>query len=195
MKSTTAFLTAAVLCVTSAGGCSSYLGDNADADMPAYDAGPIVSTLVIAAPGTSLDGYARFLPDEKRNNPSAGDPSYVYLHAGTEAVVITGPDVVTANALLTPSNPSIGLIGATDVSAAGYAVTVNSQVGYRIAIDDFEYEVTLAEVELAQVGQVIQSRFVFSANPMASGVAHDISITAAGAPALSATTPVTVEVR
>jgi len=154
-----------------------------------------VAALVIADPTASLDGYGRFVPDEKRNNPSAGDPSYVYLHAGTEAVVIAGPDVASATGLFTLVNPSIDLIGATEFSADGYTVTVNGQLGYRVAIDDFEYEVTLARIELSEVSQVIQSRFVFSANPTASGVAHDIAITASGAPSLSATAPVTVEVR
>ena len=195
MQSTTAFLTAAVLGVSSVGGCSSYLGIGADADAPASDAGAIATTLLIADPGTSLDGYGRFVPDEKRYNPSAGDPSYVYLHAGTDAVVIAGPDVASAGGLFALMTPSIDLIGATDFSAGGYTVTVNSELGYRVAIADFEYEVTLARVELSEVGQVIQSRFVFGANPTASGVAHDITITAAGAPALSAAAPVTVEVR
>ncbi len=197
MQSTIPLLTAAVLCVSSVGGCSTYLGSGADATAsPAesVDSGS-VAALVIADPTASLDGYGRFVPDEKRNNPSAGDPSYVYLHAGTEAVVIAGPDVASATGLFTLVNPSIDLIGATEFSADGYTVTVNGQLGYRVAIDDFEYEVTLARIELSEVSQVIQSRFVFSANPTASGVAHDIAITASGAPSLSATAPVTVEVR
>ena len=107
--------------------------------------------------------------------------SYVYLHAGTEAVVIAGPDVASASGLFTLMTPNIDLIGATDFSAGRYTVTVNSELGYRVAIADFEYEVTLARVELSEVGQVIQSRFVFGANPTASGVAHDITITATGA--------------
>ena len=197
MQSTIPLLTVAVIVVSSLGGCSSYLGNGADATAPAaesVDSGS-VATLVIADPAVSLDGYGRFVPDEKRNNPSAGDPSYVYLHAGTEAVVIAGPDVASATGLFTLVNPGIALTGAAEFSADGYTVTVNSQLGYRVAIDDFEYEVTLARVELSEVSQVIQSRFVFSANPTASGVAHDVAIIAAGAPALSATAPVTVEVR
>lgn len=192
MQSTIALLTAAVLCAGAAGGCSSYLGEAANA--PADDDGS-VAMLVIADPATSLDGYSRFVPDEKRNNPSAGEPSYVYLHAGTEAVVIDGPDVARADGLFALMNPSIDLVGATDFSADGYTVTANSQLAYRVAIDDFEYEVTLARVELSDTGQAIQSRFIFSANPTASGVAHDIAITAVGVPALSAAQPVTVEVR
>jgi hypothetical protein len=197
MQSTIPLLTTAFLCVSAVGGCSSYLGSGADATASAAespDAGS-VATLVIADPAASLDGYSRFVPDEKRNNPSAGDPSYVYLQRGTEAVVIAGPDVASASGLFTLVNPSIDLIGATESSADGYTVAVNSQLGYRVAIDDFEYEVTLARVELSEVSQVIQSRFVFSANSTASGVAHDITITASGAQPLSATAPVTVEVR
>lgn len=200
MQSTIALLTMAAVSAGSLGGCSSYLGNNADAEATASDAGSLRS-LLIADPNAPIAGYDRFAPDEKRNNPSAGDPSYVYLHAGTEAVVIAGPDVASAGGLFTLTNPGIDLIGATDVSADGYTVTVNGQLGYRVAIDDFEYEVTLARVELSQVsqlqveGQVIQSRFVFTANPTASGVAHDIAITAVGLPALSPAAPVTVEVR
>jgi hypothetical protein len=197
MPSTIPSLTAAVLCVASVGGCSSYLGNGADATASAaesVDSG-FPATLVIADPSASVDGYGRFVPDEKRNNPAAGDPSYVYLHAGTDAVVIAGPDVPSATGLFTLMNSSIALIGAADFSADGYTVTVNGQLGYRVAISDFEYEVTLARVELSEVSQMIQSRFVFSANATASGVAHGIAITASGAPALPATAPVTVEVR
>jgi hypothetical protein len=192
MRSTTPLLTAAILWCGPASGCSSYLGNTADATAPDDRS---LATLVIADPGVSLDGYSRFLPDEKRNNPSAGDPSYVYLHAGTEAVVIAGPDVASANGLFALVDPSIALIGATDVAADGYSVTVNSGLGYQVAIEDFEYEVALARVELSEVGQVIQSRFVFSANPTAGGVAHNITITTTGAAALSAVEPLTVEVR
>src|SRR4051794_28149543 len=98
MQSTIRLLTATFLCVGSVGGCSSYLGSGPDATAAAaesVDSGS-VTTLVIADPAASLDGYSRFVPDEKRNNPSAGAPSYVYLHAGTEAVVIAGPDVASA---------------------------------------------------------------------------------------------------
>src|SRR3954453_22944249 len=197
MQSTIPLLTLAVLCVGSMGGCSSYLGSGGDATASAaesVDSGS-VATLVIADPSASLDGYGRFVPDEKRSNPSAGDPSYVYLHAGTEAVVIAGPDVASASGLFTLMNSSIALIGAADFSADGYTVTVNSQLGYRVAISDFEYEVTLARVELSEVSQMIQSRFVFRPSRTASGVAHEIAITASGARALPATAPVTVEVR
>jgi hypothetical protein len=194
VQSTSALLATAIVCVNAVVGCSSHLGNGADADAPASDAGSLAA-LVIADPLASLDGYGRFVPDEKRNNPSAGDPSYVYLHAGTEAVVIAGPDVAGASGLFTLVDPSIDLIGATDFSADGYTVTVNGELGYRVAIDDFEYEVTLARVELSQASPVIRSRFVFRANPTASGVAHDIAITSVGPPALSASAPVTVEVR
>jgi hypothetical protein len=167
--------------------------DRADAaEFCATDAGA-PELLVILNPDISLDGYRRFLPDEKRKD--AGDPAYVELRAGMDAVAIAGPDVASASGLFALMNPSIDLIGATASSAAGYAVTVNGHFLYRIAIDDFEYEVTLARVELSEVNQIIQSQFVFAANPTASGVAHSITITATGATALSAADPVTVEVR
>jgi hypothetical protein len=63
--------------------------------------------------------------------------------------------------------------------------------------NDFEMEVSLARVELCQQSGSITSQFVFLANPGASGVAHDITITAiAHSTTISApTSPVTVEVR
>jgi len=190
VRFTTTTLSLATSLVLLASGCSSQLVSDADA---ASGLGSC-ATLVIADPATSLDGYTRFLPDDKRNNPSAGDPSYVYLHAGTEAVVIAGPDVANASGLFTLMYPGIALDGA-DVVPDGYTVRVNSQLGYGVAIEDFEYEVALARVEMCEVNQVIQSRFVFAANPTASGVAHNIGITATGVPAQSTTAPVTVEVR
>jgi hypothetical protein len=66
-----------------------------------------------------------------------------------------------------------------------------------VAITDFEMEVSLARVGLCQQGGSIASQFIFLANPGASGVAHDITVTAvAHSTAISApTSPVTVEVR
>jgi hypothetical protein len=57
-------------------------------------------------------------------------------------------------------------------------------------------EVSLARVELCQQSESITSQFAFLANPGASGVAHDITITAAAhSTTISGpTSPVTVEV-
>jgi hypothetical protein len=168
----------------------------------AHDAGgPAVCTpLVIDDPASPLAGYTLFSPEEKRNNPNAGDPSYVFLTGGSEAVVIDGPAVPSAPGLLTLANPSIALVNASDFAADGYTVVANGQLRYQVAIDDFEYEVALSRVELCESGNVITSKFTFRGNPIGGmsfgGVAHDITITGAAAGIPTApSTPVTVEVR
>lgn len=66
-----------------------------------------------------------------------------------------------------------------------------------MTIDDFEFEVALARVEMCDVDNVIHSNFVYRANPGANGVAFDITATALvdGVPLAPPSTPVTVEVR
>jgi len=151
--------------------------------------------LVINDPSAPLTGYTEFLPEQKQNNPQAGEPSYVYLAAGSEAVVVRGPDV-TGSGLFVLSSPSISLVGKRYFSADGYTVIANPQLRYDVAIDDFEYEVALSKVELCESAGHLESRFVFRGNPGASGVAFDISIgaTAAGK-TFGPSAPVTVEVR
>jgi len=187
--------TSALLAVAPSVSCSSngVLGDGM-ADSGATD--QACTPLVIDDPAASFDGYALFSPAERRNNPNAGDPSYVFLAAGREAVVIDGPAVTSAPGLFTLANPSITLVGARDFSADGYEVVANAGLHYSVTIRDFEYEVALARVELCEKSQAITSRFTFRGNPQGSGVAFDITITgAAGGAVTPPTTPVTVEVR
>jgi hypothetical protein len=186
------FLTTTLLTATPALKCSDF-GHHGAGDA----GGGTCATLAVVDPAASLDGYTRFTPDEKRNNPNAGDPSYVFLAAGSEAVVIPGPDVPSAPGLFATQGSSITLVGASDVAADGYSVIVNDHLGYQVTIDDFEFEVALARVEMCEVDNVIHSNFVYRANPGASGVAFDITATALvdGAPLAPPSTPVTVEVR
>ena len=58
-------------------------------------------------PDASLQGYMQFTPDQKRNNPEAGNPAYIFLAAGPEAVVIEGPTVMGS---LQIQNPSISIV-------------------------------------------------------------------------------------
>jgi len=162
-----------------------------------HDGGtPTCTPLVVADPALSLDGYTTYPPAKKQNDPRAGEPSYVYLAAGSEGVVIPGPEVPSGAAPFVLASPSIALVGQRETSADGYDVTVNPQFHYAVSIFDFEYEVSLARVELCESGGVIRSQFVFLGNPGASGVAHDIAITAAAGTTMAGpTTPVTVEVR
>lgn len=152
--------------------------------------------LVVEDPAVSLDGIEMFQPDQKRDNPETGMPSYVYLAAGREGVAIAGPSVPSTDGLFVLQSPSISLRGVQSTWAEGYAVVVNPALSYEVAIDDFELEVALARVELCEQGGNLESRFLFRGNRGASGVAHAITITArANGQASAPSTPVTVEVR
>jgi hypothetical protein len=148
-------------------------------------------------PDLSLQPYARFTPTEKRNNPEAGDPEYIYLKAGSEAVVLEGPETFAGDGGLTITTPSIYVFDKHGSSADGYKVVVNSNLRYMINMDDFEYEVTVARVELCQRNGNVESHFVFAATPGASGVVHSISIGTSGTagPILPPTDHVSIEVR
>jgi hypothetical protein len=192
---TAIFLTTTLLTATPALKCSDF--DHHGGGHDGGGGGGTCATLAVVDPAVSLDGYTRFSPDEKRNNPNAGEPSYVFLAAGSEAVVIPGPDVPSAPGLFATHGSSITLVGASDVAADGYSVIVNDHLGYQVTIDDFEFEVALARIELCEVDNVIHSNFVYRGNPGASGVAFDITATALvdGVPQAPPSTPVTVEVR
>ena len=197
-----ALLLSAALAVTpglrcdDGGGIGHGGGTGGSAGQPGSDGGAACTPLVVADPAVSLDGYKTYSPAQKQNNPAAGEPFYVYLAAGSEGVVIPGPEVPSGAAPFVLASPSIALVGQRETSADGYNVTVNPQFHYAVSISDFEYEVSLARVELCENGGVIRSQFVFLGNPGASGVAHDIAITAAaGSTMAGPTAPVTVEVR
>lgn len=163
-----------------------------DAQPPVDDC----AELVVQDPAVSLAGYTMYQPDEKRNNPNAGEPYYVYLAGGTEGVIVTGPSVTDAPGLFTVQSSSIAKVGVRSTSADGYRVVVNPSLSYDVAIEDFESEVGLARVQLCQREGKIDSRFLFRGEPGASGVAHQIAITAtANGIASGPSAPVTVEVR
>jgi hypothetical protein len=171
-------------------------GATPSATLPPETSTTSCAGLVVEDPAVSLDGIAMFLPDQKRNNPEAGEPWYVYLEAGREGVVVGGPSVPSADGRFALQSPAIAMRGDRGTAAEGYTVTVNSAVAYDVAIDDFEFEVALARVELCEQEGNIQSRFLFRGNRGASGVAHDITITASVNGMKSAVSePVTVEVR
>jgi hypothetical protein len=173
---------------------------------PTPDAQPPIpdecTPLVVSDPAVSLAGYTMYQPDEKRNNPLAGEPSYVYLVAGTEGVILAGPSVTSAAGLFTLQSASIAKVGLRSppddpyAAADGYKVVVNRALKYDVAISDFESEVALAKVELCERNGKIESRFFFRGEPRGDGVAHQTTITAtANGVASAPTTPVTIEVR
>ena len=156
---------------------------------------PLVSADGCQSFGDTLNDYAQFLPDEKRNNPDAGDLSYIYL-TSHQAVVISGPTVASGPRPLQLIGPSIFLATSQDGSADGYNVVANENLGYAISIDDFEYELTLARVELCEQGGQVNSRFIFAASGVADGVAHDLRITSVvDGTRRDTSPPYTIEVR
>jgi len=170
------------------------------ADIPAGTAPAGCVPLVVSNPTVSLDGIPLFWPAEKTNNPKAGDPTYVYLEAGREGVVLHGPNIPDTAGAFTLQSQSIDLMSSSvdpDALPLGYRAIINHDFGYMVAIDNFEKEVSLARVVLCQQSGSFTSQFVFLANPGASGVAQNMTITAAAhSTTISApTSPVTVEVR
>lgn len=150
---------------------------------------------------TELDGFAVFSPDEKRNNPKAGEAEYVYLLIGKEAVRLPGP-VLTglsntdlaelfhfadSQVEFIPNGPGL----------AGFDVIVNQRLRYRFAIDDFESEgKVIGQATLVVAEGQLRSQFIFAANGN-PGVAHDLIITAIldGQPIGEPTSAVTIETR
>jgi hypothetical protein len=153
--------------------------------------------VVVTDPAVAMAGVTLYQPGQKLANPAAGDPSYVYLTAGTEGVVLEGPTVTDVAGLASVgAGAGITMVGVRSTSADGYDVVVNPSLRYHVAIADFEFEVALARVELCDQSGNLRSRFVFKGNAGASGVAHTITITpTTTATVTSVPAPVTVEVR
>jgi len=138
--------------------------------------------LVIKDPTLSLDGYTLYRPQQKQNDPFADSLKNVSLRASSkDGVVIDGPDVALSSlpaGALTLEQPAIALVGKRTTSADGYLVTANSHLHYTVDIRDFEYEMSLAEVDLCQDHDVLKSSFIFLAGSIRSGIASDITIKA-----------------
>jgi hypothetical protein len=149
----------------------------------------------IRNPDQSLAGYTAFSPDQKMGNPSAGDPTNVYLRDGKDAVVLLGPPLPDGGAPLVLRNPSIALAHAAGSPPTGYAVVVNDHLTYSVEIDDFEMEVVLARVDVCRTGGNLESRFYFAAPALGNGVARMVTIRPVvdGVPAATTSAPVNIE--
>jgi len=127
-----------------------------------------------------LSEYTIYEPEERIFDPAAQSSEYVFLVAGKEAVSVEGPEIEGA-AYFVLENEEIRKVDYgyfEDDWTAGFEVIVNSHLIYTIAIEDFEGEFDLAEVELDLRDNTIESTFIFAASPSGDGVAHDINITA-----------------
>ena len=102
---------------------------------------------------------------------------YIYLREG-EAVRVPGPTLAGAGGVFFLSGEKILVSDSTQYMASGIEVTVNERLDYRIAIEDFEYEVRLPRVELELEDGSARSDFIFLAQPNYGGVAHNIIVTA-----------------
>lgn len=158
--------------------------------------------LTLETPGVTADGYEVYDPDELRDDPRAGDPSYIFLDYGVDAVRLPGPAFAVAaedlDSLFVIEDPSVDSYQWGDeLWEDGIAVTVNPRLRFELKIEDYEDEVTpLAEVSLIDTGDAIESEFVIIANGR-DGVAHNLEITAwiDGEQAGDPTPPVTIEMR
>jgi hypothetical protein len=157
--------------------------------------------LRLANPAQSLVGYLQMGPSSYLNDSRAGEPSYVYLDGGKDAVILPGPPVsyaatsvdVSAAQLTTCMNQESDCL-----RQDGYRVKVNEQLSYAITIGDWEEEIDLGTVELCLNNGSLTTKFVFAGLGiyMGGGVAHDLTITpildgVSGTP----TVPVTIECR
>lgn len=155
--------------------------------------------------GAESGGLSIFDPDEKRNDPRANSPDYIYLLLGKEAVRLSGPSLSVqgendATDLFEFRSPSVEVRtetlpeGQHDI---GIDVFVNERLTYRFTIDDFEDEGSIIEsATLTLLEGTMHSEFVFAATG-SPGVAHDLTIQALvdGIPSGEPTPPVTIETR
>ena len=131
-------------------------------------------------PNLDLSRYTVCEPDERTADPSAQSSEYVFLIAGKEAVMLEGPEVKGEEYFFL-ENQQIRKVDRgyfEDYGTAGFEVTVNTHLGYTVAIQDFKGDVDLAEVRLGARGNTITSTFTFAASESGDGVAQDIIITA-----------------
>ena len=150
-------------------------------------------------------GFAIFAADDKRNDPRASSPDYVYLLLGKEAAALTGP-VLTGPGdadyadLFEFRSPFVEVRMETlpeGQHAIGLDVVINERLTYRFDIDDFEDEGSVIGTATLTLDEgTLQSEFVFAATG-SPGIAHDLTIqarvdgVATGAP----TSPIAIETR
>ena len=137
-------------------------------------------TTTIKASFTNLSAYSILSPDECTGNPAAGEPEYMFLIAGEEAVDVNGPSI-DGTQYCVIDNPSVTEVEPgyfEDEYSSGFVVILNPNLSYTVEIDDFESEVGLAEIRLSPDDGKTSPEFIFIAAPGGDGVAHNIKITA-----------------
>jgi hypothetical protein len=112
-----------------------------------------------------------YTPGERKDDPRAGEPEYIYLVESCEGVMVPGPSLAGSEI-----DQLFVLDGASIAEQAGepnqvYRVSVNSRLAYNVLIEDYEGEIALSRVELTKSEDDIDSTFYFAA--VGDGVAHD----------------------
>jgi hypothetical protein len=157
--------------------------------------------LRLTDPAQPLTGYLQMGPSAYLHDSRAGEPTYVYLDGGKDAVILPGPAVTYAATSVDVSAAQLTTCVNEEnacMKQDGYRVKVNERLSYVITIDDWEEEVALGQVELCLNNGALTTQFVFAGLGvyLGGGVAHDVTITpfldgTAGTP----TAPVTIECR
>jgi hypothetical protein len=155
--------------------------------------------LVLKNPAQPLTGYLALGPVQYQKDPRAGEPSYVYLDAGKDAVILSGPVTAYAATKVDASAPKLTTCvneEAACQSHDGYLVQVNERLSYLITIEDWEDEIALGQIDLCLNNGSLTAQFIFAGLRTCDGVAHEVTITPTldngkGIP----TTPITVECR
>lgn len=160
--------------------------------------------VVLMNKNSPFEGYTIYTPEEKRNNPAAGMPYYIYLHMNTEGVIVEGPTIDlsgienVSQLFLLDETSGTEIINPQEYWAAGMRATINERFRFDIPIDDFEYEIALDslwQIAAIRYGDQMRTFFIFLALGY-SGVAHDITIKAIiDGNNISTAEPFTIEVR
>jgi hypothetical protein len=135
--------------------------------------------LEIWAPTVDLSTYTLVTVEERQNHPEAGEPEYVYLAGGQEAVTVDGPLLPADSGLSVLDGAAIQKHpeAAMEDSPYTFRVTVNPRLSFEVKFLDYDHEVELAGVKLIPQGTSLQSVFLFSGSPEQEGVAHGVRIT------------------
>ena len=133
-------------------------------------------TLTIIDSSIDTEGVIFLSPENYQNHPDAGQPEYVYLTNPEDGVFLLGPPL-QGSELFYLQDEGIEILKEEGPSTDVWQVTVNDQLSYRLNVEDFEDEISLAFVEVILSGNTISSRFYF-VRSITEGVAHDITISA-----------------
>jgi hypothetical protein len=139
-------------------------------------------------------------PSGFQHDSRAGDPSYAYLDAGKDAVVLPGPSVsYGASSIAVVSAKITTCVNAESACLGhdGYRVQVNDQLAYVVNIEDWEDEIALGRLELCMNAGALSAQLVFAGvgGYLGGGVA-DVTVVAIFNGATSApTSALTIECR